>query len=484
MCKIPRDLLEEYKMTFFSIVLLGLIFAFSFKKSRRTMTEIFINLTALATALELMISIGSFISIGRLSISYSEILIVIDVVIAIILLRRVGLGKRTVLLGGVFILSCLVSLFLAIVFPYEGVVVPDSGFWDLYYFYGVQPEKIQIGVNHVKEIIHVICYVIIFSLSMNLSDEKKDLLEIKTFKYLIPFIWFGLFEFVMSSILGQMNLMSKIEATVFGNDYMYQNGLVSLGVANRLKGLKSEPSMYAFVLFVFFLLSMNLYYKYRDRRYRNYALTGMFLMIASLSFTAVVCIAVTLILGICYFYKKGSNSKKLIIAICSIFGLVVAFRMISYIYNHDFSNYFFKRIHYALLNLNNLDINGWSGDFLSTDGSTKVRLISIVYSFKYMLKSPLFGLALGSTYAHSTLSSVAASIGIVGTILWWSFTFKCKYAMEGRVYLFTCLIWTLFLVVLDNGLFPFYGVQNIIIVQSFQALSNNFAKRVKKDEKN
>ena len=113
-------------MTIFSIVLLGLIFVFFFKKSKGTMTDIFINLTALAIALELMISIGSFISIGGLSIGYSEFLIVIDVVIAIILLRRVGLGKRTVLLGGVFILSCLVSLILAIAFPYEGVVVPED----------------------------------------------------------------------------------------------------------------------------------------------------------------------------------------------------------------------------------------------------------------------------------------------------------------------------------------------------------------------
>lgn len=466
-------------MTIFSIVLLGLIFVFFLKKRRRTITDIFINLTALAATLEIMISIGSFISIGGISLGYSEFLIIIDTVIAIVLSRRGSFSKRIVVLGSIFILTSIVSLFMAMAYPYEGVVVPDSGFWDLYYFYGTQPGKILIGAKHVKEIIHVICYVIIFSAAMSLSDEKKDLLAIKTFKYSIPFIWFGIIEFVMSSILGQMDLMSKLEAVVFGNDFMYQNGLVSLGVATRLKGLKSEPSMYGFVLFVFFLLSMYLYYKYKDKRYRNYALVGMFLMIASLSFTAVVCVAVTLIFGLCYFYKRGSNSKKVLIAICSIIGVGVAFSLIVYIYNHDFSNYFLKRIHYALLNLNNLDIGGWNGDFLSTDGSTKVRLISIVYSFKYLFERPLFGLALGSTYAHSTLSSVVASLGIVGTISWWRFTFKCISSMRGRIYLLICLIWTLFLILLDNGLFPFYGVENIIIVQSFQVFSKNFERQVK-----
>ena len=51
-------------MTIFSIVLLGLIFVFFLKKSRRTITDIFINLTALAATLEIMMSVGYFIRIG------------------------------------------------------------------------------------------------------------------------------------------------------------------------------------------------------------------------------------------------------------------------------------------------------------------------------------------------------------------------------------------------------------------------------------
>lgn len=75
-------------MTIFSIVLLGLIFVFFLKKSRRTITDIFINLTALAATLEIMMSVGYFIRIGGFEIGYSELLIIIDTVLCIFMMHK------------------------------------------------------------------------------------------------------------------------------------------------------------------------------------------------------------------------------------------------------------------------------------------------------------------------------------------------------------------------------------------------------------
>ena len=122
----------------------------------------------------------------------------------------------------------------------------------------------------------------------------------------------------------------------------------------------------------------------------------------------------------------------------------------------------------ALINLNDLSIDGWTGDYATYDGSTKIRMISILGSLAYFIKRPLFGLALGSTYAHSTMATVLASIGIIGTYFWIRFTFYMEKANKGKIYNAIVVIWLILLVLLGEGLFPFYGVENIVILYIFK----------------
>ena len=77
------------------------------------------------------------------------------------------------------------------------------------------------------------------------------------------------------------------------------------------------------------------------------------------------------------------------------------------------------------------------------------------------------GLALGSTYAHSTMITVLASLGWVGTLIWVAFTFYLGKNKKGIFYTIVCTIHVLALILFGNGFFPFYGVQNILIIELF-----------------
>lgn len=459
-------------MTVFSFFILFSIFYFCTKERRTSINEIYINVTALAIALEVMISIGYFIKIKGIDIGFSEVLIILDVAVCfLIIAKRQAINSVLFPKGMVLIIACVLSLFMQVIYPYNGGVVSAEANWDLYYFYGQYPEKITLGMNHFKEIIHVVCYVIVMTQFFSLNRSLKQRLLSQTFVCCKPFIWYGLFEFFMVKVMHAREILTNTQIAIFGNSYINDAGIISLGVEDRLRGLKSEPSMYGFALFTFFCLAVYLAITKKEKtQYRIYAVISFILMVFSKSFTAVVCSAIILVFGLLFVYEKGDDMTKKILIISMIIGFVFAFLLIWFFYKYSFESYYFKRIHLALVNMSDLSIDGWTGDYSSTDASTKVRMISIVGSLKYFLSRPLLGVGLGSTYAHSTMATMLASIGTFGTVAWYLFTFKyCHY--KGMMYIIITLIWCVALVLLSNGLFPFYGIQNIIFASFFSLYS-------------
>ncbi len=459
-------------MTVFSFFILFSIVYLCAKEKRTSINEIYLNITALAIALEVMISIGYFIKIKGVDIGFSEVLIILDVAVCFLITgKRQAINVALFPKGMMLITACVLSLFMQIIYPYKEGVVSAEANWDLYYFYGQYPREITLGINNIKEIIHVVCYVIVMIQFFSLNRGLKQRLLCKTFMYCKPFIWYGLFEYFMVKVIHARELLTKTQIAVFGNSYINDAGIISLGVEDRLRGLKSEPSMYGFALFTFFCLGVYLAITKKEKRqYRIYAFISFMLMFFSKSFTAVVCSAIIFIFGLLFVYKKGDSMTKRILVIFLICSFVFGFLVIGFFYKHDFESYYLKRIHLALVNMRDLSIDGWTGDYSSTDASTKVRMISIVGSLKYFISRPLWGLCLGSTYAHSTMATMLASIGTIGTVAWFLFTFKSLH-YKGLMYIIITATWCMALFLLSNGLFPFYGIQNIIYASFFSLYS-------------
>lgn len=468
-------------MTIFSLVIIVNIIFKCARKPSQKLTELFVEITALAVALEVMMSVGYFIRIGHFELGYSEVLIIADTILSIILLLKGKLNKIQLFCGAMLIVTCCISLVLQIILPYSGIVVPSEAAWDFYYFLGQVPGTINIGTQQIKEIAHIICYVLVMWQMFLLCGKQRHDLIVKIYNYERPFIWFGIIEFVIIKILGMQSSWTALEIKIFGNSYIGDGAMLSIGVSNRLRGLKSEPSMYGFALFIFFVQAILLYKDERKKEYKIYAYIALVLMACSLSFTAIVCFAGLVLYWLILKYKNGNSlAKGVIVAISSIV-MVVGIIAIKYMYSHEFSSYYLKRIHMALINMDDLSITGWHGDYATYDGSTKIRMISIIGEFQYFVKRPLFGLALGSTYAHSTMATVIASIGCVGILAWCRFTFFPGKIKGGKIYLLAILCWLLLLIVLGQGLFPFYGVENIVVLYCLERFKKG-KERLFKDE--
>ena len=454
-------------MTFFSLTIVAVLVVLVTAKCKQSITEIFILITALGIALEIMMSVGYFLRVGSIELGYSEFIIILDTLIALLMFAYKKPARRHVLLMLGFIIACCISLILQMIVPYAKPVVSSSAEWDFYYFLGQQPSQIVIGMQHIKEIFHVVCYTLIMMQVQLLDPEKKSKLIRHIYSFEKPFIWFGVIEFIAVKILDVQTILTSLEIYILGDSYISDGAMLSIGISDRLRGLKSEPSMYGFALFIFFVQAYFMYREYQKNEYIRYAIAALLLMIASFSFTAIVCLAGIVGYWLILKYKNGSFITQRKIIGCTCVCIVMVIVALNYIYSHEFSNYYLKRIHMALINMEDLSITGWRGDYATYDGSTKIRMISIIGTLQYFLARPLFGLALGSTYAHSTMATVLASLGIVGTSFWCRFTFYADKKNNGRIYTISVIVWILMLIILGEGLFPFYGIENVVVLYVF-----------------
>lgn len=454
-------------MSIFSLVIVGIIAKCI--DERRQLSDIIVSLTSISILLELGISVGYFIRVGSFEVGFSEAVIILDTFFCMVyLVHRKRVDKRAGILGTLLLGSAMISLFLLIVAPYSGAVVQSAEEWDYYYFHGVKPVSLHISLNQVKEFMHLFCYVILFTCVFSLEREKVyDILK-KTQKGSKIFLTAGIAEILFVYILNKQELLTAIEKKIFGESYFTDGSLLSIGYSNRLRGLKSEPSMYAYTLFVFGLIFLIGWLYQKNKNDRKWFLLSMILMILTKSFSAVLCMGLVVVYVLIFHYKNTNSAKKLLYFIISVVIIGISFAALVKIANTTrFDSYYLERIRKGILSMTDLSIGGWTGDYATYDGSTKVRLISIVGTWAYVLKRPFFGLALGSTYAHSTMITVLASLGWVGTLIWVAFTFYLGKNKKGIFYTIVCTIHVLALILFGNGFFPFYGVQNILIIELF-----------------
>lgn len=462
-------------ITIFAVLVLIVLFAEIVKS--KTISGMFASVTAIAVVLELAIDVGYFIKIGSFELGYSEIVIIFDVVLCFVFLVHSKVSRKKFLWGIFLILFALMSLIIQLLFPYLGEVVSASEYWDLYYFHRVMPGKIIISFNHIKEIFHLVCYVIIMIGISALDEEKEQLLLNKIYQYATWFIWFGIIELICTYFLHIQQKMIAIIKIIMGDSYFTDGSLLSIGTSTRLRGLKSEPSMYAYMLFVFLMFALMFWVKYSRRRDLYNVAICLVLMVASRTSSAIFCLFFLVVYVFLWLYQRTNNRTKFN-RILFMFVIVFAGGLaILYIGSQKhFESYYLERIRMTLVSMLDLNINNWNGDYATYDGSTRIRLISIIETWKYFLKRPLFGLGLGSTYAKGTAITILASLGIFGSFAWYKFTFLSDAKKNGLVYRVACAIRIFMLFFVGAGLFPFYGLENIVVLELLSCYSSEQVK--------
>ena len=130
-------------------------------------------------------------------------------------------------------------------------------------------------------------------------------------------------ELAIDKILKAPSLFTLLETKLFGNSYVNIGSMLSIGISDRLRGLKSEPSMYGFALFIFFGLAISLYIKDHRIEYAVYATMALGLMILSMSFSAIVCLLGIIIFGVLKKYKESKRGTKILI----LLGVIVILKI-------------------------------------------------------------------------------------------------------------------------------------------------------------
>ena len=457
-------------MSIFSLflILIAVLMCLKLKNKRK----IFLYFFAMSLSLEMMIDVGYFIKLGNFELGYSEVgYIILVLYILFYFSKDIFRGKNW--LGFLLLISVSLSLVIQFLIPYDQPVVADSNGWDRHFYLGEELDYITISFSHIKEIIHVFCYIIVF-MYVRQIDNKSDKFFFKYLeKFFRGFIIFGVIELLLVKVLHQQELLTNLEKLILGDSYFADGTLVSIGTSGRLRGLKSEPSMYSYVLFIVALFYLFISKVQSKKRCYLFAFLSVFIMLMSLSFSTIFCLAIAFLIYLGVKFKKSTRKGRIVIIGLSLTVLIAAIIFISYVGSKDhFDNYYLERIRMSLLSFQRISSPTWNDtDYLIYDASSLIRVKSMLGSLNYLKDRPLFGLALGSTYTHGPLFTAIASIGIIGIIIWYLFTFDFTKKHTG-LYKYLVFLRLLSICFVGSGLFPFYGLECILVYKMLDIYSS------------
>lgn len=466
------------------IVLTIIIYLILFKKVKET----FIGLLCLASILNIHIGIGYFIQIGNFDFGYYNFVLLFLFLYSGILLYKQKLNKKKSLIGILYILSVIISLFGLLLNPVsESVTTGNSGSYTAYLL-GLQnmiPAAFVSGAW--KTLIWIIVYVIIaitiYSI-LTLEDWKKIIRIVVKFTKII--IFFVLLEMVIKYLLPNFsNIYFAFLKNVFGES---QNTLYTLlyrynGIA--LQGFTREPAQFIYSAFISLLL-FSADGIINRRNNILWLLLLIILMIFSTSFSMIMSFA---LIGLYILLSRASNNTNslqnffknsifIVFLLIILSVLVYQIKDLSFIYN---STIYIRLL--SSINISKDIINGVSNlSLITNDSSGLIRLYSAIDTIKLIEYRPLFGIGLSTTTSLGSLALIIAELGIIGTLVCIYFQFftlkidKLKYSV---FYFFAILAWALSQLFVSHGDMIFYGIENILISLSLLIIFNktNLEKR-------
>lgn len=376
---------------------------------------------------------GYFIKIGNNEIAniaaISDVFLMIYAVY-LIMLKEINFQKQYIVLFVCFCLINFLGIALEIVFPYDGLLMPDqeNGSWDdLVWGKCSMYNYFPAFTDYIKSYCLLVMFAFNVMVFKHVYDRDKFIYMFMNIIKLVKFgVYYGAFEFIVKNIIGNLNITYDIsemllgvnELSVYKEAYM-KNGLYTL------QGLTREPSHYNCFLYTYVFLIMlgnqilkNNYFC--KKTYGNYSLClALFLLFFSGGFSSVWYLFVLLISYLIIKINSRRNVKlitqKSIISLISFFFLlIISICIISQ------NEYMYTRLKDAFAVLDYIkDADNVVGlPFLlgGTDGlgSTIARFYSTYVGLVIFIERPIFGLGYCLQQLHSFTAVILANMGILG----------------------------------------------------------------------
>ena len=446
-----------------------LLALFLFLKRRNTL----MNLLLLCATADLFIEMGySFIIMGTSFTHYDFCLFCLFSYCFLGFCKRTFRPTKTLFtLNILYVLPIIILL----VFPSD-VLIADSFrvTWDDV-LSGASPVHPAITNRVLK---YTLCFIfssfIAYSIFVKFSWDNYRCFIIRFSKVINVFLFLGIIEFVLKNVLGNISLWGNVTEFFFGESSSTVFEARLRGNSYELNLFTKEASHYAYTLFLCLVVKLTSNILIGKPHGLSLSIfVCMFLMVLSTSFSTVMFLSAFWIIYLLYRWyvlcPKTMRYEKVALFITAVFGFssVVAYlsanddafvigRFLNFMDNWEF--YF--------------DINN---TLTLGDGSTYVRIMSVMQTFFAFGQRPLWGFSLGALACHGATAMFLSGIGIVGVYYWtkfYFFTFSIYKARNGHKYIYLALILIYFLVNLLNsvGLRPFYDMSLITVIVCYNII--------------
>lgn len=437
-------------MTLFSIILI-LVLLFSLASKKDSIEKIKITF-ALDCVIFCFINIGHFVKIGSLPIEYDYVVVTVLTMQILSLKSSAASTSGAVGFAIMFMIAIFAGLLMQHLYPTTTGVYVVGGNEERYAYFGEKWLPVVSWVC-IKPLIRL---VIFFFDAAVLSScfSRQDWLDVskKICFYSIPFLIFISFEVICRNILHN-TAFDAITRILFSAET--GGWKVERGDLMAVMGFRGECTTLASGLFEIGLIAIIAFKSTLKNKYMYLVLWILVLLLVSGAMVGILAMAV---LGIILLYEQVRQNKRSAIFL-EIFLVIV---LLFCIRGFDVS-YIMSRIQGA--------INVLDGEFSRafTDGSSAVRMLSIVDGIKAFLERPLVGVGLDTVVVYGATVLGLAEMGLLGVLFWILFVKTCSGINFRQNFLFILALTAVYTFSGDRGVY--YDLTLFLVFQCL-ALNN------------
>ena len=437
--------------------------------------NVFENLVLLYAVSGLFLEIGLVLSIGSSELGPTKFLGYILGFYCVLHVKQVPQRIRKVWLG--LIICYILPLILLFLFPSTVFVAQGEITWDVILMDGESPVHPTVDGGVLKMTFSMVLntFIVVHIFTTYTSQMYLRLLN-RVARISVFLLLIALIEFVCKNYLGMNDFWGECKDAFWGVTKFTANGRLR-GNFYELVLLTKEASHFAYAMFItaIILISHNIINK--GKMVSKSLLLCCFLLLVSTSFSAILFLVALIALMLMYRWyiqkPKTANLEKIL----AISAFIVILTSAAILINYFSDGFVGKRLAFFYENAEAFfSTDGELNRFLAnTDGSTMIRLTSIIQTLIAFCSRPLFGFSLFAVVCHGSTAMFLANVGIVGMFVWIKLYFY-SYPSENisrsskALYAFAILIFLLVNLFNSYLLSPFSGLTPLLISLSFYYL--------------
>lgn len=386
-------------MTLFGVILVALL-AYNFIHNEDTIERIKFTFV-LDCIVYSFVNIGQFFHIGGLAIEYDYFVVAVLTVQVFTISKNRQRFSNTVVTIMTFLMITLFAFFLQKILPTSTGVYIVGGNEDAYIFGGAKWLPVITG-KCIKPIIRMCVFFFDAALISDVFEieDWKDIVE-RICKFSIPFLVCITFEVISKDILHNTAydiVTQLLFRTTTGGWQIARGGLIAI------MGFRGECTTLASGLFEIGIIEI-IWYRIRSGAKQTLlVLWTIVLLLCSASMVGVLG-AIALSLMLVFEQIKQKNSMALLLEASLAVALFAAIQKID-------ASYFIERFQ-SVINVFNNNISR-----ATVDGSSGVRMLSVVDGWKAFLERPLVGVGVGTIAVYGATVLGLAEMGVLGVGLW------------------------------------------------------------------